>query len=268
MRQPDRKSNAIEKALDVLSAFMPYNEEMGTVEISQKLGLHKATASRILQYLTQHQFLIQNFRTRKFSLGPAILHLSRAMNQSLKTNLVNIAQPFMRALRDRVKETVYFAVLSGEATLLVAHVVEGPGLMRRVSYIGDQDPINASAGSKAVIAFLPPETRDKLLKGPLHRFTENTITDKRKYLHQLEEIRKTGVSFDHEEYDKDSSGIGVPIFNHEGNPVAAIVVTGPSRRISLDINSPVVTEIKAAAAKISAQLHFNGGRTENISPKR
>jgi IclR family transcriptional regulator, KDG regulon repressor len=267
MRQTDLKSNAIEKALIVLSAFMPYNEEAGTVEISRKLGLHKATTSRILQYLTQNRFLIQNSRTKKFSLGPAILDLSRAMNQSLKSNLVDLAQPFIKALRDRVQETVFFAVLSGEATLL-AHVVEGPGLIRRTGCIGDRDPINASAGSKAVLAFLPPETRDKLLKAPLHRFTEKTITDKKKLLRQLEEIRKTGVSFDHEEFDKDTSAIGVPIFDHEGKPVAALVVAGPSRRITLDPNSPMVIEIKTAAANISAQLHYQEDRPEKPSPKR
>ena len=261
MRPSDPKSNAIEKALLVLSIFTPYNEEMGTVEISRKLGLHKATTSRILQYLTKHRFLIQNFRTRKFSLGPAVIDLSRAMNQSLKSNLVDIAQPFIKELRNQVKETIFFAVLSGEATHL-AYIVEGPRLIRRTGCLGDRDPINASAGSKAVLAFLPPETRDKLLSVPLHRFTENTITDKKKLLRQLEEIRKTGVAFDHEEFDKDTSAIGVPIFNHEGNPVAALVVAGPSRRISLNKNSPVVTEIKATAANISAQLHFNGERTK------
>jgi hypothetical protein len=38
--KPKEKSNSIAKALKILSAFVPNNEEMGTVEISQKLGFH------------------------------------------------------------------------------------------------------------------------------------------------------------------------------------------------------------------------------------
>ena len=46
MRQPIQKVNSIDKALSILSCFVPYNQEMGTVEIGQRLGFHKATVSR------------------------------------------------------------------------------------------------------------------------------------------------------------------------------------------------------------------------------
>ena len=106
MRQHPEKQNAIDKALTVLSAFVPYNREMGTIEISQKLGFHKATVSRILLNLARRGFLTQNSQTKKFTLGPSVMDLSRAINQSLKSNLVQIAKPFVDDLRDRLKETI------------------------------------------------------------------------------------------------------------------------------------------------------------------
>ena len=54
------KPNAIEKSLDILLAFTPYNQELGTGEISRRLGLHKATASRILRTLAEKGFLQQD----------------------------------------------------------------------------------------------------------------------------------------------------------------------------------------------------------------
>ncbi|MBW1775846.1 MAG: helix-turn-helix domain-containing protein, partial [Deltaproteobacteria bacterium] len=57
-RQP--KINSIDKALNILGAFAPYNREPGTIEISRKLGFHKATVSRILQNLTKLQKKIRN----------------------------------------------------------------------------------------------------------------------------------------------------------------------------------------------------------------
>lgn len=255
MRQKIEKANSIDKALAILSSFAPYNQEMGTVEIGQKLGFHKATVSRILKNLARHGYLTQNSQTKKFLLGPSVMDLFRAVNQSLKTNLVFIAKPFIDDLRDSLKETVILEVLTGESTLM-AYIAEGPRLVRLAGSIGDRVPIHASAGAKAILAFLPPETRKILLNVKLHPFTRNTITDKRFLLRQLREIRAHGVAFDHEEIDEGTSAIGAPIFNHEEKPVAATVVAGPSQRITEAMDSEMVKRIKHIASKISAQFYY------------
>ncbi len=256
MRQNARKNNSIDKALIILSSFTPYNQEMGTIEISRKLGFHKATVSRILQNLVRLGFLTQNSQTKKFTLGPSVIDLSRAINQSLKSNLVQIAKPFVDDLRDRLKETVIFEVLSGETTFM-AYIAEGSRLVRLAGSIGDRVPIHASAGAKAILTFSPNHVRSRLLDVKLHRFTKNTITDKTALYGQLEKIRKKGVAFDHEEIDEGTSAIGAPIFNHEEKPVAALVVAGPPQRITSNNNSPLISELKTAAAKISAQLYYD-----------
>ena len=74
------KATAIEKALELLLTFAPQNAELGTTELSEKLGYHKATTSRILLTLTDHGFLRQNSATKKFSLGPSIQRLSSALD--------------------------------------------------------------------------------------------------------------------------------------------------------------------------------------------
>ncbi|MEJ2726195.1 MAG: helix-turn-helix domain-containing protein [Deltaproteobacteria bacterium] len=126
--KPKEKSNSIAKALKILSAFVPNNEEMGTVEISQKLGFHKATVSRILGNLTEYGFLRQNPNTRKFLLGPSVMSLARAANQSLKTNLVQLAKPYIDELRDAVQETAILEVLSGDSAFM-AYIAEGHRLV-------------------------------------------------------------------------------------------------------------------------------------------
>jgi DNA-binding IclR family transcriptional regulator len=260
VRQSSRKRNSIDKALIILTSFAPYNQEMGTVELSQKLGFHKATVSRILQNLVRRGFLSQNSQTKKFMLGPSVVDLARAVNQSLKSNLVHIAKPFVDDLRDRLKETIIFEVLSGETTFM-AYIAEGARLVRLAGSIGDRVPIHASAGAKALLAFSPNDVRNRLLNVKLHRFTQNTITDKKKLNRQLDEIQIRGVAFDDEEIDEGTSAIGAPIFNHEERPVAALVVAGPSQRFSTGRDSHLVTELKTAAAKISAQLYYDLERT-------
>jgi len=93
MNPKDQKPNAIEKALDILMTFVPHNEPMGTAEISKKLGLHNATASRTLLLLTKRKFLRQDPHTKKFRLSRSALDLGLAVTHSLTTDLVNIAKP-------------------------------------------------------------------------------------------------------------------------------------------------------------------------------
>ena len=261
MRQSPSANNSIDKALKILSFFAPYNQETGTVEISRKLGFHKATVSRILLNLARHGFLQQNTRTRKFTLGPAIIPLSRAVNQSLKTNIIHIAKPFIDELRDLLQETVILEILSGENTILayIADGPPGPRMVRLAGDMGDRLPINAAAGAKAILAYSSQELRDGLMKKNMPAYTKNTITDSRILEKQLEEIREQGYSYDSEEIDEGTCSYGAPIFNHEKKPVAAVVVTGPSHRIILDRHSRIIAPLKDAAAKISSQLYYESG---------
>jgi DNA-binding IclR family transcriptional regulator len=251
--------NSIDKALSILSCFVPYNHEMGTVEIGQKLGFHKATVSRILKTLTRHGFLSQDSQTKKFTLGPSVMDLARAVNQSLRTNLVPIAKPFIDDLRDKIKETVILEVLTGKSTFM-AYIAEGPQLVRLAGSIGDRLPIHAAAGAKAILAFSAPEIVKGLLDGKLQGFTKHTITNPMKLSRQLEDIRESGVAFDREEIDEGTSALGSPIFNHEQIPVAAVVVAGPSQRVTWKEDSKMVSALKETAAMISARLYYKKAR--------
>jgi IclR family KDG regulon transcriptional repressor len=229
---------------------------MGTVEISKKLGFHKATVSRILLDLIRYGFLQQNPQTKKFMLGPSITSLGWAINHFLNTNLVHIAKPYIDELRNILKETIVLEVLAGNSTVM-AYIAEGPQRVRIAGTIGDRIPIHAAAGAKAILAFSLPEVRDTFLNGEMPRLTPNTITDPEIFRRQLQNIRRQGFSFDNEEIDVGINAVGAPIFNYEEKPVAAVVVAGPSPRVTWDSDSHIVSPLKDTAAKISAQLHYN-----------
>jgi len=227
------------------------------VEIGAKLGFHKSTVSRMVKVLTAYRFLQQNPQTRKFSLGPAISRLSRSLNQSLKTNMVHIAKPFIDELRDHIRETVILEVVSGES-MVMAYVAEGPRMVRLAGRIGDRVPSHAASGAKAFLAFSPPEVRDALLGKKLRQFTQNTITDLETLHEHFEEIRRDGFAFDDEEIDKGTRAVGAPVFNHENRPVAAIIIAGPAQSINGHADSPIVTALKETAEKLSEQFCYVG----------
>jgi len=255
MIQNSNKDNAIEKALKILSIFIPYNQELGTTEISRKLGFHKATVSRILLTLREYGFLEQNNQTKKFRLGPTAMNLGLAVRQSLKTDLVHIAKPFIDELRDRLKESVLLEILAVDNTI-IAYIAEGPRRVRLAGTIGDYLPTHVAAGAKAILAFSPPEVQKHFLGKKMPRLTPRTITEPAELENQFQEIIKHGVSFDKEEHDIDINAIGVPVFNGEKKPVAAVVVAGPRTRIVCNHHAPIVSQLKETAAQISARLFY------------
>jgi len=252
------KPSSIEKALEILLAFTPYNQELGTGEISQKLGLHKATASRILRTLADKGFLRQDPDTKKFTLGPAASDIGRAYNNGLSSNLVQLVKPYIDDLRSTLEETVVLEVLSGDSTVM-AYIAEGPQRVRLAGTVGDRLPVHAAAGAKAILAFLSHETVGSFIVEDLPQLTPTTITSLDAYKEELEEIRRRGYSLDREEIDIGINAVGVPIFNHEDEPIAAVVVAGPSQRITGEEDSAVVIWMKRTADEISRRMNYKGG---------
>ena len=255
MQHISKSHQSLEKALIILLAFEPQNREIGTVKLSEMVGLHKSTVSRLLKVLVAYNFIQQNPQTKKFSLGSANIRLGQALHQSLETNLVQIAKPFLDDLRDRLNETVILEALSGDSMIMV-YLAEGSRMVRLHGSIGDRIPFHAASGAKAFLAFCTQNIRDALLGEKLPRFTNNTITDPKELNLQLEEIRKKGFAFDQEEVDEGTSAVGAPILDYEGNPAAAIVVAGPSQRIAWPGDSLIVSALKETAEKISKRF-FN-----------
>jgi IclR family KDG regulon transcriptional repressor len=253
MENRNTKPTAIEKALDILLAFTPNNHDMGTVELSQITGFHTATVNRTLKALMRKKFLYQNPQTKKFILGPAILALGEAVIESVRGNLLPIAIPYIRELSQKLRETVVLEVLLGMRGI-IAYVEQGDHTLAIRADIGGRVPTHASAGAKAIIAFSEQETIEKFLNQKLKRYTKTTVTEPEILRIKLKKIRDDGFAFTKEEMSLGVNAIGVPIFNHENRPVAAIVVVGPSSRVKYNKKSPIVAQLKKSALEISANL--------------
>jgi len=246
--------NSIEKALHILRAFPPGNRPMGTVEISKKLGFHKATTSRILLILTKKGLLRQDPGTKKFSLGSAALDIGRAVLDSLSNDIAVVGRQYIEELRDDLGETAVLEQFMVDSTV-ITHMAEGLQRVRLAGGIGDRLPLNATAGAKAILAFLEPEVAEELIRTHtgFKSYTPNTITDPDRLIEHLKEIRRSGYAVDSEENEYGISAVGVPVFNHEDLPVAAVVVVGLTAMINQDIDK-ILHRMRKTARRISSSL--------------
>ena len=248
--------HSVQKALQILLAFVPHNNDMGTSEISTRLGLHKSTASRLLNVLASYGFLQHDTKTRKFRLGISAAKISTALKQSLGEQLISIAQPHIDDLRNEIGETVALEVWVGNGTIMAyrAEVLR----LRRVYLLrpGDRVDIHVSAGARVIMAFLAPHVLDRLLQEPFERYTENTIVDPNILREHIRIARDRGFAISKGERHPDSNIIAVPVFDYEKRPVAAISLFTNTEALPKLLAADIVSKLNQTAAVVSAKLLY------------
>src|SRR5438876_342177 len=76
-------SEVAERALDVLSCFIASNGDLGVTEIAKRVGIDKSRVHRFLVALRRKGYVLDNPRTRRYSLGFRALELGRALARQI-----------------------------------------------------------------------------------------------------------------------------------------------------------------------------------------
>lgn len=257
MKSRNDPYSSLEKALRILISFTPLNQEKGSGEISQKMGLHASTVSRQMKVLAKYGLLQYNSRSKKYSLGKTCMDLGWTLRQTVRNKIVIIAQPFIDGLRDSLGKGVGMEVFFGDSTI-VAYRSLGPQFPNnRIKFnMGERMPVHIAAGAKAIMAFLPMEVVNNLIAGELPKRTPKTITDPDLLKKKLVQYKKEGVAYDTGESDIDKQFAAAPIFDYEKNPVAAIVIGAPFHEGKAGFDPKEIKLLKETAAKISYALHY------------
>jgi DNA-binding IclR family transcriptional regulator len=110
---------------------------------------------------------------------------------------------------------------------------------------------------KAILANMNHEETQNILTGyEFIPITPKTITNLKDFLEELERVRKNGYAIDEEENELGGRCIAAPIFNNDGNPVAAVSISVPVQRLPREKIIEYGTRIKEAALDISRNLGY------------
>ncbi|AOZ92344.1 IclR family transcriptional regulator [Paenibacillus crassostreae] len=230
---------SVERALDILLCFTR-NDELGLTEIAVQIGLHKSTVHRLLSTLEEKGFVTRDRSTEKYRLGIKVWELSTHLAQS--DDPATILFPAMKKLRDRLGETVSLYLREGNERLRI-QAVQSTQAVRRVAPVGARLPLYVGASSKVLVAFATPEEQVELLNDP----EWPDAVDRDYYMKQLQEIIECGYATSFEEREPGAAAISVPIFNRNGIITAALSVSGPVNRLSIEILDQYAPLLKEAA---------------------
>lgn len=250
-KEGEVKVKSLQKAMEVLECFAQ-KQPLGVMEISEKLGLYKSNVHNILTTFTALGYLSQDAETGKFRLGVSIMSLSRAFREGL--DITRIAVPYMSEIANTAGELVYLTIPREDSVVYLEGVSPDNQRMVSKSVAGEFCKMYCTSVGKAMLANMPKEEVEKCISGKLEAYTENTITDKKSLLEEIEKTRIRGYGIDDMEIMFGIKCVGVALLNHDGKVEGGLSISAPSLRMSDEKIELYAKILKEYAAKIQKML--------------
>jgi DNA-binding IclR family transcriptional regulator len=253
--------HSLDRAVSVLEVLGQSDAPLSLADICQKMGLHKSTAHRSLMVL-ERSALIERTQENRFRLGLKLYELgNRAVEQ---IDLRARVQPFFRRLAVQVGETVHLSVLQ-KTSIVYLDKVEPNRRVCMSSKLGTSNPVYCTSMGKAMLAFQPEDVIDQIVgKIRFVRYTHKTLASRETLLKNLERVRRRGYAIDDEEIEVGVRCIGAPIFDEHRRAIAAVSVSGPASRITVQSATKIAEHLLRCCRDISASLGLHTKR--KLSP--
>lgn len=243
------------RVLAILDLFSSEQPVWNPDQINEALGYTRTTGYRYVKELVDAGFL-QKVSTGLYSLGPRIIELDYQLRQS--DPLLLSARPVMAEIAG---ETGYDAVLS----VLFFNMMQiidiyrasvQPGL--ELTYgRGRPRPFLISSAPKVLLSCL----KTSQLKQVYERYRDEiemsemgtTWEDFRNYLKQ---VKKQGFYASYGELEADIGAIAAPIFNKDGEAIAALALVGSVDRIRQEEINAITDKVKTASSRITQRIQI------------
>lgn len=243
---------SLDRAFNLLEVISGHEYGIALTELAQRTGLPPSTAHRLLKSLEQRGYLRQDEERGLWFIGVKAFVVGSAFIRS--RDIVAIARPIMRRLMEDVGESVNLAVLDGDEAIYLSQI-ECRQMIRAHALPGGRAPLHGSGVGKALLAALPPD-RAAALVVPLSMpaLTPNTLTTHDSLLAALGTVRCAGYAVDDEEQSLGMRCVAAAVHDENAEPVAAVSVTGPSARVTVERIERLGARVVAAAQEMTDAL--------------
>lgn len=236
---------AVDRIFSVLDAFTPSRPKLTLQEISDAIGLSKATTFRLVNSLGDKGYLVR-LEDQRYCLSMKLVKLAGVVASGL--SIRDIAHPRMVEIARETGETVSLNTVIGSDRVCV-DVVESTSRIMHIVNLGEHAPLLYGATGKVLLAHLPDELRVGIVKSlPADApFTRAQLED------ELRQIRACGYAVTRSERVEGSLAISVIIFDINDNGRFALTLTGPQSRAEAHIETNLALML-AAQRDVSSKM--------------
>ena len=245
-----RTVRSVDRAIDILVTLG--DRDFRLVELSERLKLHKATVSRLLETMGRAG-MVTRTDSGGYSVGARMVLLA---GQLLRRNrrIAEVLRDPLHRIWQQTAETVALHIRVGLERLCVGELETLQPIGYRAG-VGTRAPLHVGAPSKVLLAFIPePEQTSVLQELALKAAEDGVEISLARLREELNRIRSDGYATSFGEYILGAFAVSVPVSDVSGSVVAAISVHGPESRFTREVMaqyaSLIVREIRPLAVSI------------------
>jgi len=249
---------SVDMTLKVLVAVAQGPGPRPLKDISAAAGMAPSSAHRHLATLLRAGMVEQSDATGRYDLGPLVIELGLlALSRRDPVRLIGSA---LEELRDRLDETVFLAVWGNRGPTIVRWEESARPVTVNVR-VGSVMPLMRSATGRVFLTWLPAD------------FTADLLHNEKAGPKMVEALRhatrQRGLGCVEGDLLPGVASLSAPVFNHQGDLVAAISSLGPQGEFDTDPKGPIGRTLKSAANALSERLGWRDKSAVKTSrPKR
>jgi DNA-binding IclR family transcriptional regulator len=242
--------SSTEKAFRVLHAFDGAQRTMTLAEIARAAQLDRSSAQRIVHTLEVLGYLRRAPESKSYGVTNKLLQFS--YNYVRGNELIDKASPYLLDMSRTIGETANLHELDGADVVYIARF-PGQHLVNIDIAVGSRLPAYFTASGTAILSRLPRARQLEVLEQThLQPITPYTEVDPDRLLQRVERARETGYAIVSNETVMGDISVAAPITDHEGCAVAAINISVPTTRWTVESAAArLVQQVQVAATSIS-----------------
>lgn len=239
------------RASGILSLFTKEKPKLSLHDIHTMTKMSKTTIARYCNTLCEIGYLERTYEgmTPYYQLGIELFVLGNKVLDSI--DLPKLAKKYLLIISKELGDTAYLFVERNGRAYCIDAATGDYFIQSTVVNIGDMIPLNRGGAPVAFLAYLEDTKTKKVIDS-----LQLSKQEEQKLLKRLDRIKKCGYSFSKEETYLNTAAVGVPIFNHERQVVAAFSVGGIKDRFNEERLPKIVQVLKQAALDLSYELGF------------
>jgi IclR family transcriptional regulator, acetate operon repressor len=253
---------SVARAIRALELVAEHPGQLGVTELGRRIGVHKATAFRLVSTLAGAGLLERRPGTDKYRPGFGLVRLATTALAEL--DVVRQARPVLEVLAEETQETVNLAILEGVEVINVDQVT-GSHAVVNVNWVGRRTPLHCTSNGKVLLAHLPEGEWDRVLGRALERRTPRTVVSPQALRSQLRLARARGYAYTIEELEVGLNAVAAPVRGPERTVVAAVSVAGPAYRVTRERIPELARAVVDAGAEISRRMGHTEGRESVVA---
>lgn len=244
---------SVEKAFRVLHLFGGAKVELSFSEVVERSGIGKSATQRFLYTLHTLGYLIQDPVSKGYRLSSKLLTLSQAYSRA--DMLREKAAAHLEEANRRCEETVNLTILDGTE---VVYIVRFPSkhVVSVNLTVGTRLPAFCTAPGRVLLAHLEqPQLERVLARSRLVKMTGMTETRPDRLRRILDRVRQHGYCISNQEAFVGDISVAAPVFDDEGQAVAAVNIAVPTPRWSIPrVERKLTPVVREVASELSVTL--------------